>query len=449
MEAVARSKRLLRPRSPKDIEYGMPYVEEGTVFDKETPVSARLMSRFAKAPSLMHTKPIRYLPSSLLERVGKSLNVPLRYENVGPKPIERIQNVKTLIIGGGDSSIVYYLANRDDKTLLISDSIRPFFENPEFFLDPHDDDLTSLKKAIKDIKHLPSRFIGKFDEGIVLEGENAFYIVSPQNIFIGTGGRYVSPIFRNNDLPGVISKSLYLHSQLYKKDEIHYFIGSTDDILRSALIHKGGSIVFYKRGTDLFSSFFREKAEERGVELIAIDTLYVKGRGRVEEIVYDGNSVHTDLLVFGIIKQPRLEVTSNLGCKNKILPSGLIVPDLCPEGIRPSGGAVGISDPHNSMRDALNETMDLQYERQITEKVLVSPYITDNGGFACECEDVPFKEVLDLLSRGYKNTEEVKRLAGLGTGTCQGRNCVYQIASHLRDPAMITFRSPIFPVRGL
>lgn len=42
----------------------------------------------------------------------------------------------------------------------------------------------------------------------------------------------------------------------------------------------------------------------------------------------------------------------------------------------------------------------------------------------CRCEDVTLYDVEQAISQGYYDIEEVKRFTGLGTGPCQGKECM-------------------------
>jgi sarcosine oxidase subunit beta len=52
----------------------------------------------------------------------------------------------------------------------------------------------------------------------------------------------------------------------------------------------------------------------------------------------------------------------------------------------------------------------------------------------CRCEDVTLDELRAALARGYATIEELKRLTGLGTGPCQGKECQAHVA-HLLEGA--------------
>src|SRR5437763_1487622 len=47
-----------------------------------------------------------------------------------------------------------------------------------------------------------------------------------------------------------------------------------------------------------------------------------------------------------------------------------------------------------------------------------------NKIMVCRCEDVTLHDVQQALDLGYLGIEEVKRFTGLGTGPCQGKECL-------------------------
>jgi bacterioferritin-associated ferredoxin len=74
--------------------------------------------------------------------------------------------------------------------------------------------------------------------------------------------------------------------------------------------------------------------------------------------------------------------------------------------------------------------------------------------FVCRCEDVTLAELDHTLARGLSTVEEIKRYTGLGTGPCQGKECVgllckLLIARGVLAPAAaqpFTARPPVEPV---
>ena len=71
----------------------------------------------------------------------------------------------------------------------------------------------------------------------------------------------------------------------------------------------------------------------------------------------------------------------------------------------------------------------------------------------CRCEDVTLADLQHSVNRGYRDIEEVKRYTGFGTGPCQGKECLAQVACALArlteaEPATIkpfTSRPPLAP----
>ena len=69
----------------------------------------------------------------------------------------------------------------------------------------------------------------------------------------------------------------------------------------------------------------------------------------------------------------------------------------------------------------------------------------------CRCEDVTQEDIEHALALGYRTIEEVKRYTGLGTGPCQGKECMAQAARLCgqHDPALaqpFTARTPTTPI---
>lgn len=74
----------------------------------------------------------------------------------------------------------------------------------------------------------------------------------------------------------------------------------------------------------------------------------------------------------------------------------------------------------------------------------------DENTIVCRCEDITLKEIRDLIKRGFKTVDEIKRISRCGMGPCQGRTCrqivVMEIAKatgkDIRDVKLSTFRPP-------
>ena len=74
--------------------------------------------------------------------------------------------------------------------------------------------------------------------------------------------------------------------------------------------------------------------------------------------------------------------------------------------------------------------------------------------FVCRCEDVTLLELDHAIELGLSEVEELKRYTGMGTGPCQGKECMSVLVSHLVrrglvDPTTVqpfTARPPTEPV---
>jgi sarcosine oxidase subunit beta len=80
--------------------------------------------------------------------------------------------------------------------------------------------------------------------------------------------------------------------------------------------------------------------------------------------------------------------------------------------------------------------------------------LTVSKRFVCLCEDVTVDELRGAIKRGFTDIEEVKRITGIGTGPCQGKQCLHafrlMLAEETGKPVaeipLTTLRPPITPV---
>ena len=63
----------------------------------------------------------------------------------------------------------------------------------------------------------------------------------------------------------------------------------------------------------------------------------------------------------------------------------------------------------------------------------------------CRCEDVTLDEVEGAIAKGQRDLESVKRYTGLGTGLCQGKQCVALSARLVSELSGERVRQPITP----
>jgi sarcosine oxidase subunit beta len=71
----------------------------------------------------------------------------------------------------------------------------------------------------------------------------------------------------------------------------------------------------------------------------------------------------------------------------------------------------------------------------------------------CRCEDVTLSDIERAIKTGFADLEEVKRYTGFGTGPCQGKECLREIAAaiarltHVPPDSLqpFTSRPPLHP----
>jgi len=55
----------------------------------------------------------------------------------------------------------------------------------------------------------------------------------------------------------------------------------------------------------------------------------------------------------------------------------------------------------------------------------------DSSGIVCRCNDLSLSEIKALISKGYTTIAELKNMARIGMGPCQGRNCLPIVINEL------------------
>ncbi len=69
----------------------------------------------------------------------------------------------------------------------------------------------------------------------------------------------------------------------------------------------------------------------------------------------------------------------------------------------------------------------------------------------CRCEDVTLSDIQHTIALGYGSVEEIKRYTGLGTGPCEGKECMAHAARLCAQAGStrldaFTSRPPVQPV---
>jgi len=379
-------------------------------------------------------------------------NLPYRYDKVknANKTVEKV-NVKKLIIGGGTAGIL----SLGEETLLISKEIIWDIEYDESPLPQieRNEVIKKLKEKITEFENkiIKGTYVGKFDEGLLFETDSKFLLVNAENIIVASGGRTLRPIFRKNYLPGIVSRELYL-KKLKKKYNKIIVLGFTNTSLRTALNAEKSTLIFPKGVKPIFSKFYLEKAKEKDIQIVEGDIVDVKNEKDKIEVVTNKGEYYGDLIVFSTVKQPRVEITYNLGLQYSFNKTLHIYQPQSNEKIRVIGGNIGLSNDFLSIL-SVNNTLDLNTCRELdpgvceeTIEQTKSPYLYSEDGMVCECEDLDMKDISFALNLGFSDVESIKRVTGLGTGHCQGKVCSYLAGSVTKNNVLISFRSPLYPV---
>ncbi|HYE82440.1 MAG TPA: (2Fe-2S)-binding protein [Clostridia bacterium] len=84
----------------------------------------------------------------------------------------------------------------------------------------------------------------------------------------------------------------------------------------------------------------------------------------------------------------------------------------------------------------------------------IEDFYSDNT-IVCRCEEVTLGEIRELIRKGYRSVDEIKRISRAGMGPCQGRTCRQLIMQELASATgekmselrMSTFRPPAKPIK--
>lgn len=55
----------------------------------------------------------------------------------------------------------------------------------------------------------------------------------------------------------------------------------------------------------------------------------------------------------------------------------------------------------------------------------------EHPSIVCRCSDLDMDEIRDLIAKGFHSVDEIKRIARLGMGPCQGRTCIPLVLQEL------------------
>ncbi|BFH73245.1 (2Fe-2S)-binding protein [Sulfurisphaera javensis] len=445
------SKRKRRVIGISYIEPGLPHVEIMLNGKKINIVdTSHIENSYIRLPFNVKLFHKNFIVRKLSITLSKFQKLPDRYIENKKKEIKRIE-VERLIIGGGTSG----LSALDKNSLLITREILGDIEFDESLIPEieREELLSKMKEKVKEYESriINGNFIGKFDEGLLFETDYNYLLVNPKEIIIGVGGRTLRPIFKKNFIQGIVSRELYLKRLKDKYNNI-IVLGFTNITARTALNAKKATIIYPKGIKLIMSNFYKKLIEEEGIEIVNDDIIDIKrNKDGIKVITKDGRTIQGQLVVFSVTKQPRIEVTYNIGLNYKFNRSLHIYQPESNEAIKAIGGTLGIMDEYVSYLSGINsldQRVIKEYEPGLIDSLTQekSPYLFGDSGMVCECEDLDLEDVSFAIQLGFNNVEGIKRITGLGTGVCQGKVCSYLAGSLTESNTLISFRSPLYPV---
>ncbi|MDQ4107499.1 MAG: FAD-dependent oxidoreductase [Actinomycetota bacterium] len=181
----------------------------------------------------------------------------------------------------------------------------------------------------------------------------------------------------------------------------------------------------------------------------------VEGRGRVRSVRLEGGTpIPCDVLVMGFT-QPSFELQGQAGARISVEgePAVVAVSGETRFPLLAVGEAAGHLEPGTKAPAAIaavERWLSGDDPAPVPPPDLPEASIRHPGAFACLCEDVRVSDLTEAIEDGFDSAELVKRRTGAGTGPCQGKLCLGEVAAILRaaglptDPP--TIRPPARPV---
>lgn len=417
--------------------------------------------------------------------IGRALLHPkAEAEGFGRKTKLMDVDVDVLVVGGGPAglSAASKLSQRGLKVLLVDDgedlggrlrydrSPIPVGDGVE----QAQELVGRLKGRLKGVQILTETSLTAFfEDATLLQSAEGFIRVRAKIIIFATGARDAPLIFKNNDLPGVYPASYVLRLLHFgvKPGERGIVVGANDWGFRlAAQLMKAGVDVAVVDPYDKIraQSMYVDGASKAGIR-VWLNTRLVEARGwsRVKKVVLEceGSSyiMNVDFICLALSRYPCIEAPLQAGVDMKYSEHyGLYIPNHNPygetnlENILVAGSIVGCNYEYVNMlmgeASALTALIKLGYrdvwderERLVKEagrirekfeerhgrpslpEAWVSGRIDDTA-FLCFCWDITAKDLLYAIKRGAWSMEKVKRCIGVGTGLCQGKQCMVNTA---------------------
>ena len=88
---------------------------------------------------------------------------------------------------------------------------------------------------------------------------------------------------------------------------------------------------------------------------------------------------------------------------------------------------------HVQLTPAMNKVpiISIALDKHLVKVVRNIAVTRQESNIVCRCNDLDIKEIRALIAQGYDSIDELKRIARLGMGPCQGRNCIPIVLNEL------------------
>jgi sarcosine oxidase subunit alpha len=241
----------------------------------------------------------------------------------------------------------------------------------------------------------PATALAIYEGGLVpVDAGGLLYRVRAEHIVVATGTLEQPLVFPGNDLVGVMLPD------------------AVRRLARDWSIAPGRRAVVIAAGDDGLDA--AHDLAEAGVEVAEVVDLrhrpvqHIEARGkrgRVTEVLVDGDKFAVDMLVAAGARQPAYSLLAQAGARVEYDPRrGIFVPTALPAGVEAVGSVTGAG----------------------REAAVPQPTYAGAGSrraFVCFCEDVTEKDVARSVAEGFDSIELAKRYATVTMGPCQGKLC--------------------------
>jgi sarcosine oxidase, subunit alpha len=270
----------------------------------------------------------------------------------------------------------------------------------------------------------PARALGVWEGGLVpVDAGTLLYRFRAERIVVATGATEQPLVFPGNDLVGVMLPDgvrRLIGDFSVQPGQRAIVVGSDDDTL---------AVADELADADVEVAKVLDLRGARPRELVARG-----GKGRVRQLLLDGETIDCDLLVASGGRQPAYSLLAQAGARIEYDEAlGVFVPTELPAGVDAVGSVTGAGLP----------------------QVAPEPAYPGKGKcFVCVCEDVTTKDLKRAIDEGFDSIELAKRYTTTTMGPCQGKLChlasirIYAQESRMYETAIgtTTARPPWAPV---